>query len=313
VPAGSFQDRRSRLDELLASSTAVLSARFLDGVRRLREDRRIRRLAREGRLVEILAEYRIVAEDVANALQEQILRAGGDGVTEIATQLGVRASLDPARFRVAPALRSQRDRLLADLLTVQTRSINAAARSGDPALIVASLGMSERQLAALVRYRDLLARGAREAARRELADRELEAELDRALEADEPPDEDQQAVMVAAYGGTLLAAGAALLAGAEAQVALGQGMDLALAQAGEDDLIAPETLTGTWRTRRDEKVRSSHRAMHGQVRPIGQPFRSGDGNLLRYPGDENAPASDRVRCRCVVISRAGVPARVGVA
>lgn len=310
--ADRFQDRRARLEALLVASTAVLHRRFLDGVHRLRADRVARRLAREGRTTQLLGMYRSVAEDVANALQERILRAASDALGEVSRQVGATASLDLARPRVAATLREQRDRLLTDLMIVQTRSTEAAARSGDPELVLASLGLSERGLASLVRYRELLERGAAEAARRDLADLELEAELRESLKADEPPDEDRADLMVAAYGSALLSSGALLLAGAEAQVAGGQGVGLALGQAFEDGILDPETLTQTWRTRRDERVRPSHRAMHGQVRFLGQPFRSGDGNLLRYPGDENAPASDRVRCRCVAVSGAGVPARAGV-
>jgi len=309
--ASRFRDRRDRLEAELATSTAVLSRRFLTGVDRLRADREVRRLAREGRTSEILARYRLVAEDVANALQEEILRQATATYAEVVRQIGVPGSLDPSRGDVGVALRRQRDRLLLDLLSSQTRAIRAA--GSDPELILASLGLGERQLAALVRYRELLKAGAAEALRRDLEDRTLEAELQGALDEGEPPTEEQRQSMFYAYGTALLSSGAGVLAGAEALVAVGAGVDAALGQAFDQGLLDPETLTGTWRTRGDERVRGSHRAMSGQVRPLGEPFQSGDGNLLRYPGDENAPPSDRVRCRCVVVSQAGVPARAGVA
>ena len=57
---------------------------------------------------------------------------------------------------------------------------------------------------------------------------------------------------------------------------------------------------GVWHTAADERVRPSHQYMHLQRRPLGEPFLSGDGNLLEYPGDRRAPAEDVIRCRCVV-------------
>ena len=38
--------------------------------------------------------------------------------------------------------------------------------------------------------------------------------------------------------------------------------------------------------------------MRGQKRKWGELFRSGLGNALRYPCDPDAPAGDRVSCRC---------------
>jgi uncharacterized protein with gpF-like domain len=56
----------------------------------------------------------------------------------------------------------------------------------------------------------------------------------------------------------------------------------------------------TWNTAGDERVRESHADMEGQQVPLGQPFVSGLGNDLMYPGDPSAPAEDVINCRCVV-------------
>jgi hypothetical protein len=40
--------------------------------------------------------------------------------------------------------------------------------------------------------------------------------------------------------------------------------------------------------------------MNGQLRAFGEPFLSGNGFELAYPGDANAPGSETINCRCVV-------------
>lgn len=57
-----------------------------------------------------------------------------------------------------------------------------------------------------------------------------------------------------------------------------------------------------WLTSGDEKVRSSHSAMNGQVRGLLEPFISGNGYALMRPHDPNAPASETANCRCLVIT-----------
>ena len=49
-----------------------------------------------------------------------------------------------------------------------------------------------------------------------------------------------------------------------------------------------------------ERVRVSLVAMNGQSRDLQEPFTSGAGNSLRFPGDPLGPASDTVNWRCVV-------------
>jgi hypothetical protein len=61
---------------------------------------------------------------------------------------------------------------------------------------------------------------------------------------------------------------------------------------------AGATVTKTWRTRRDNRVRATHRAAEGQTRGVDQPFLVG-GWPMMHPGDPDAPASEVVNCRCI--------------
>lgn len=53
----------------------------------------------------------------------------------------------------------------------------------------------------------------------------------------------------------------------------------------------------TWITRRDDRVRPAHKALHGTTLPAGTPYEI-DGSQLRYPGDPFAPIALTVNCRC---------------
>lgn len=53
-----------------------------------------------------------------------------------------------------------------------------------------------------------------------------------------------------------------------------------------------------WVSHQDAHTRDSHAPMSGQVKYATEPFISGAGNALMYPGDPSAPASEVCNCRC---------------
>ena len=54
-----------------------------------------------------------------------------------------------------------------------------------------------------------------------------------------------------------------------------------------------------WISIKDEKVRMSHRQLHGDSVPVGSPFFV-QGVPIRFPKDPLAPASLTINCRCVL-------------
>lgn len=316
--AQEFRDRRDRVEEALAAATLLIRRRLERELARLRRELapEVERLLAEGRVEDVVRRFRSVAEQLALAHQEAYVLAARGQAAEVTLQLGRPASVDLSLGRVGTELRSERQRIVSGMVGSQRAALLAALRVADlrglgPAararVALDSLGLTLRQVLAVDRYRALLERSAAAALRRELRDEDLDPLLEEAREEDEPLAAAQVGRMSEAYRRNSLAFGIVLLAEFEAQQATGLGSREALAQAAEDGLIESEFVR-RWATARDERVRPSHRAMHGQERPEGQPFRSGDGNALRFPGDPLAPASDTRRCRCVLVARAGVPA-----
>lgn len=56
----------------------------------------------------------------------------------------------------------------------------------------------------------------------------------------------------------------------------------------------------TWLSTRDGRTRLTHRAANGQTVEFGAPFTVG-GARFDYPGDPNAPADERINCRCTLV------------
>jgi len=56
-----------------------------------------------------------------------------------------------------------------------------------------------------------------------------------------------------------------------------------------------------WLTTIDGREREWHETMAGQIKPIDQPFVSGQGNELMFPGDPSAPADEVINCRCALL------------
>jgi uncharacterized protein with gpF-like domain len=77
--------------------------------------------------------------------------------------------------------------------------------------------------------------------------------------------------------------------------------DRSLQQLVESGQVQQQNIKSKWDASGDSDTRDSHRAMDGQVRGQGEPFKSGDGYLLLHPGDRSlgAPAEELINCRCL--------------
>lgn len=105
-------------------------------------------------------------------------------------------------------------------------------------------------------------------------------------------EEDRQGILKAALiaiFANLLGKRRQVIAEHESQTAFNAGLFFAGKQLGLS--------SKTWLTRRDQKVRSQHKVLHGKSVPLGQGFVT-DGSVLRFPGDPLAPPHLTINCRC---------------
>jgi hypothetical protein len=133
---------------------------------------------------------------------------------------------------------------------------------------------------------------------RTLRDKRFDSAVMKAANSGEPIPADLVNKMVTAYKNRALRYRAETIARKETITSLHTAQEQAMQQAIGKGAVAANTVTYVWRTAHDNRVRDTHRAMDGQVKKQGQPFITGGGALLLYPGDPSGPAEEVIGCRC---------------
>jgi hypothetical protein len=172
-----------------------------------------------------------------------------------------------------------------------------------------AIGLTEAQVAAVNRYRELLLDGSREALSQLLRDRRSDTRVERAAARGVPLGQSEIDRLVARYLERHRQHRAEVIARTEIlrtqSLSRHEAMRQTLAQIG----MKPGEVWRTWNSTKDERVRDTHAAMDGQtVRGMNTRFNSPSGAKLLYPGDPAAPPEETINCRCVItfkLPRAG--------
>lgn len=134
---------------------------------------------------------------------------------------------------------------------------------------------------------------------RKLRDKRYDPAVRKAMDAGLPVDPDKRVRMLTAYKNRALRLRAETIARTETMSAMNSAQEEAVKQAIADKEIPPGSVTYIWRSAHDARVRDTHMAMDGQRRSNGEKFVSPSGARLRFPGDPEAPADERIGCRCI--------------
>jgi len=137
---------------------------------------------------------------------------------------------------------------------------------------------------------------------RKTRDRRFDGIVRRAMRDGKPVQADQARKITGRMADRLLYRRGETIARTELLKGLHAAQNEGIMQLVDSGVIKQEQVTNEWDAANDPYTRDSHRAMDGQKRPLGEPFVSGLGNQLLYPGDTSlgAPAEDVVNCRCVL-------------
>jgi hypothetical protein len=265
-----------------------------------------------------VADVERVANHFAVAVTATYGNAGAAAALNVQSATGAPVLFDqvaerPVRFARETKMRFVREISL-DQRNTLTNIVTRGIRNGINPRKVAeelrqSIGLTQRQEDAVHNFERLLRSGDRDALVRELRDRRFDGSVERAIEAGRPLTERQIQAMVARYRQRYLSYRAEVIARTEALQAVHRGSGEMYQQAIESGEISSGAIRRTWRTaggvdRRGRlRTRHSHRPMNGQLRLWGEPFMSGHGNALRYPGDLDAPARETIQCRCLIVTR----------
>ena len=249
----------------------------------------------------------------ADATTAVFVLAGQSTSAFLADALDVTISFDQVNERAVRTMRNERLREIREFSAEQRRATRAALTEGirrgqnpraQAKTFVDSIGLTEKQVEAVNNYRRLLEAGSREALTRRLRDRRSDRLVRRAIDRGEPLSQAQINSMTGRYQKRFIIFRAETIDRTESLRAVNQANDEGYRQAIEEGHVEPQQLKREWHAAGDERVRSSHDVMSGQiVDGIEIPFISGRGFELLFPGDPTAPGSETVQCRCAVSTR----------
>lgn len=269
-------------------------------------------LLEAGRIDEALARSLASAPRLARARNEQFIRAANLVAQQINRRLGqIILDFDQTNEFVVNAMRQNQLRLVQGFTFQQRQATRRALmfaneRGMNPRetarLFRQSIGLTDRQMQAVLNFRraveDLDAR----ALARELRDRRFDRTLLSAMRRGDPLTPTQIQRMVDRYSERALRHRAEVIARTEALRAVHEGNHAMFQQAFQDGTLQPGGVIQEWNTALDERVRGSHSAMHGQTVPANELFTSGAGNRTQYPGGFGIAEED-IQCRCSVGTR----------
>lgn len=242
----------------------------------------------------------------------QTMVVSGARAGEELRKLGVNVAFDGTYRTTIEALQSHRVRLVHGFTVEQTQlTVNAVHQgqlAGANPIETArefrnSIGLAPKQADAVRNYRRLLETQDRAALQRTLRDRRFDPTVNNAVSNGVPLTPTQITKMVDRYRDRMIKHRSEVIARTESLRALNTGQDVMYKQALDEGALEKDEVEFEWFTARDERVRVSHRVMHGQRRKQGEPFVTGNGALVLYPCDPDGPAEDTIQCRCTRVPR----------
>ena len=318
-----------RLRKLIDRLEPKLRKRFLSSVEQFKSARtlpQISRLLEAGQIEEALTFSDQIAGYFAGGVNEVFVAAGSNTATWLREGVGLTVDFDQVNQAAVNAMQSNRITLIREFTndmrgSTRTALLDGVERGLNPIEQARNfrdaIGLTEKQQSAVQNYRRLLTEDPREALTRQLRDKRFDRTVRRAMgtkrdpvtglrtpltgaEGGEPLTKAQIDKMVSRYQERFVKYRSETIARTESLRVVHEGNDQMMQQAFDSGVLDPNDVEQRWSHSGLADGRDFHASMHGQKRPYGKPFLSGLGNLLRYPGDSSAPASETVACGCAV-------------
>lgn len=316
-------DSYERIDKLLTRAERHLAAVFWAMVEALRKDLDLKTLAdliEGGRWADALDLIQRTAERLGAASNLMFVQSGQDTAVFLAGAGVANIAFDQVNNRAVAIMQQNRLRLIREftdgqrdvLRSVMSDGIARGLNPRDQARQFREVvGLTDRQARAVLNYRRLLTQAGQadiaaadqaEALTRALRDRRFDRSVLSAIRDERPLTAAQIDKMVERYRQRYIKYRAEVIARTEALRAVHEGVNEAFDQAIDRGDFEAGQIEQKWVSARDARVRDSHRFLNGQTRPMGGSWQGAYG-VLRYPGDPDAPASETVQCRCIVVRR----------
>lgn len=309
------------LRRLLRTSDRTIREAFLRAVNQVRSQDTLLQIADlldTGNIEEALRFIEVIPAAVSTAVTFSIVNSGQEVSSLLSRVLSIPTSFDQTNQRAVAIMRESRLRLISQFTEQQREATSLALTDGierglnpreQARNFRNSIGLTAYQQQAVMNYRSLLESGSRQALNRRLRDARFDRTVVNAIESGNVLNETQIDRMVDRYQERFIRYRSEVIARTEALRAVHQGTEEMYQQAFDSGELSPAQLERTWliaggtNAQGQSRTRDTHLPMNGQQRPIGEAFVSGAGVSLRYPGDEDAPASETTQCRCIITTR----------
>ena len=308
-------DPASRLEKLIAKQSPLFAAGFRLLVKQMKSDMDLDAIAdllARGRLEDALTETLRRAPNMGNLYLNSFVAAAEDTAGFLNKSLQqIVVDFDTTNPFSMRVMREERLRMIREFTAQQrlaTREaiIDGIERGLNPIQQARnfrdSIGLTVKQQRAVNNYRRMLSEGDRAVLDRALRDKRFDSTIRNAFDSGQPLTRTQMNRMVDRYRERFVKYRSEVIARTESLRAVHAGKQSMYEQAIESGDLQQDNLTQEWNTARDEAVRGSHSAMHGQKIPFGQRFISGLGNMALHPGAFNVAAED-IQCRCTLGTR----------
>lgn len=307
----------SGMSRLLATTQAALTRAWAVAIRHVRDsnpvadvaDRIRHRIGPEGLLRGLdtaIASFASAEHNAYNAAAQAEARYASSSTTAIHKKL---LSFDPAdpdvltwaernKLDLVSGLTfEQRSLIRAMLIRIDEEGINPVQAARD---ILDSIGLTPYQEQLVEGYRDLLTAGSySQALQRELSSGIADRSIRAARDADRALTSDQIERAVTAYRQNAIRMRAETIARTESQRIAHQGSDALYAQAVKRGDLPVSQIECAWLPA-PAGLSKHDRDFHRGIEPVtwGEPFVTGLGTEMMFPGDPKAPARENVNCRC---------------
>lgn len=303
------------IKQLIANTRSAVAHAWAAAMARLRAENNVETIALRLHTLDPVLGLQETVGEFANAERDAYLFGARRTMLWIGTEVG-KIAKSPLEFDAdaqsdAWALANKFDRIRG--LDVEQRAlvsqiIRRGTVSGANPKVIAreirdAIGLTPAQEQIVSNYRVQLESGdLTSALQRELSSGASDRAIVAALRSRSSLRPAQVDLAVDRYRANFIALRAETIARTESQRIAHQASGNAFDQAIRRQAIAADQAVCEWlhspRALDQRYAREFHRSMHGQQRGWGEPFESGLGNLLMYPGDPEAPPEETLRCRC---------------
>lgn len=269
-------------------------------------------LLEQGQMERALETARLNAGHLGQAGSQTFVMAGEAAADLVGEGLGIDLDFNQVNTRAVQMMQNNSLRLIRQFTQDQRDAVRVALTQGiteginpvDQARAIRGvIGLTGRQARAVSNYRQLLEMGSGEALTRALRDRRFDPSVLRSIESGRALTPDAIDNMVERYRQRYLKYRSEVIARTESLRSVHEGQQEAFRQARDTERLAGFKVVRRWVTAHDDRVRDSHAAMDGQEVGMDEPFITGNGESIMYPGDPSAPPEEVIQCRCVVTTR----------